>query len=89
MYELGMSPAVAAVLDGGPSGSVEAPRLGAREGFGIGRLVVSRSAWDADGGPPIYTHTLTSRNGRGVTGHGYTPEAAEEDALKAWLRGEG
>lgn len=101
MYELGMSPAVAAVLDGGPSGSVEAPLLAPGEGYGLGRPIAEGFAPPADGshvevrawgegtGPLIYTATLTAKNGRSVTGMGYTPVAAEEDAMQAWMRGEG
>lgn len=62
------------------------------EGPGIGQEVpgrVRRSSWSPDSGPLIYSHTLTSKNGRSVTGHGFTPEGAEEDALQGWMRGEG
>lgn len=62
------------------------------EGEGIGQEVptrVRRAAWALDGGPPIYSHTLASKNGRSVTGHGFTLEGAEEDAMQGWMRGEG
>lgn len=62
------------------------------EGQGAGEEVpgrIFRAAWDADGGPPIYSHTLYSKNGRTVTGIGWSPEGAEQDALQGWMRGEG
>lgn len=52
-------------------------------------VAVEVRAWGEGTGPLLYTATLTAKNGRSVNGMGYTPEAAEEDALKAWMRGEG
>lgn len=50
---------------------------------------VEVGVWGEGTGPLIYTATLTAKNGRSVTGMGYTPVAAEEDAMQAWMRGEG
>lgn len=54
-----------------------------------GEPTATRSAWGEDGGPLIFSYTLTAKNGRSVNGMGYTPVAAEEDAMQAWMRGEG
>lgn len=62
---------------------------GARADQSGGDVKATRSAWGEDGGPLIYSHTLTGKNGRSVTGLGFTPEGAEEDAMQAWMRGEG
>lgn len=71
MHELGMSPAVAAVLDGGPSGSVEAPLLGAREGFGLGRPIAEGSPADAD------RSDVEARQGHGYDHYGLRVIALE------------